>query len=303
MAKLIKFNLLLDEKPVRDIDGLRNNFNIHELLDYYESGVLERWLHARGYNDILIKVQGIENNSEENVLKGLINAFEIDINQDSLREAIYSLQQIKRRKEQIERFRKDEFKIARIIEDYHLEFYQVLQEIETRNNDFPFIQAKIGLLSGRFRELIKINTERFYSYFIEHAPLVIFAVLMDRQLRQNFLDDSSLFPKLKEIVAPEYLEKLPFNFMWSNAAHEQKYWRVIGKKDHEYLILRMEDGNYVRNLEKFDEALTFKDVNGKFPILRGIEYQSAYPEHKILFLPCSARDPFWATAFQKTSSN
>ncbi|MBF0228235.1 MAG: hypothetical protein HQK63_01365 [Desulfamplus sp.] len=38
MTKPIKFNLILDGKPIRDITGLEENFNIDDLLEHYKSG-------------------------------------------------------------------------------------------------------------------------------------------------------------------------------------------------------------------------------------------------------------------------
>lgn len=49
MAKTIKFNLICDEKPVRTVEDLQNNFSIEDVLDYYRNGLLTRWLKVRGY--------------------------------------------------------------------------------------------------------------------------------------------------------------------------------------------------------------------------------------------------------------
>ncbi|MEM6765236.1 MAG: hypothetical protein AAF824_01330 [Bacteroidota bacterium] len=302
MAKTIKFNLLLEDKPVRDLEGVKENFNIHELLEYYENGLLVRWLKGRGFLDVLRKVESIDNSSEEKTISGLISAFGMELSQSTIKEAIYILQQMKHRRAKLQELRSQEFQISNIIEQYHQEFYQILQDLETNRENFPFIKTKISLLSSHYQELVKINIIRFYLYFIDNAPLVIFATLMDKNLRDHFLNDPTISNKLMGIVGNDYLNRLPFNFMASNAAHKQKYWRVIGKKDQEYMMIRMEDGNYVRNLERFDEALTYKEVNGMFPILKGVEYQSAYPEHKIIYLPCSAKDPFWTDQYKKKNT-
>ncbi len=36
MAKTIKFNLILDGNPVRDIEDLRDNFSIEDILEVYK---------------------------------------------------------------------------------------------------------------------------------------------------------------------------------------------------------------------------------------------------------------------------
>ena len=37
MAKTIKFNLICDDKPVRTIEDLQNNFSIEDVLEYYSN--------------------------------------------------------------------------------------------------------------------------------------------------------------------------------------------------------------------------------------------------------------------------
>lgn len=299
MAKKIKFNLLLDGNPVRDLEGVRNNFNIHELLAYLEDGVLERWLVSRGYYELWERIQMINRNDLHQLITDLTDVFGMEITDSGLKEVKYSLEQMRYREMLIQQIKEGEFQLAKIIEQYHQEFYMILQQIEERKDDFPFIKTKISLISDHYHELVKINIIRFYQYFIDQAPLVIFTALMDHRLRSYFLNDSTISELLNQIVKPEYLQSLPFKLMWSNASHEQRYWRVIGRENEEYIIIRMEDGNYVRNLEKFDEALTHEEVNGKFPILKGIEYQSAFPEDKIIFLPSSARNVFWIKDYKK----
>ena len=60
MAKTIKFNLVCDQKPVRTIEDLQNNFSIEDVLSYYHNGLLTRWLEVRGYEEELEKVKTMQ---------------------------------------------------------------------------------------------------------------------------------------------------------------------------------------------------------------------------------------------------
>ena len=60
MAKTIKFNLICDNKPVRTIEDLQENFSIEDVLKYYNNGLLKRWLAVRGYKAELEKVEAME---------------------------------------------------------------------------------------------------------------------------------------------------------------------------------------------------------------------------------------------------
>ena len=59
MAKTIKFNLICDDKPVRTIEDLQENFSIEDVLKYYQNGLLLRWLEVRGYEAEYKKVSEI----------------------------------------------------------------------------------------------------------------------------------------------------------------------------------------------------------------------------------------------------
>lgn len=51
MAKTIKFNLICDNKPIRKIEDLQNNFSIEDVLAYYNNKLLHRWLEVRDYKE------------------------------------------------------------------------------------------------------------------------------------------------------------------------------------------------------------------------------------------------------------
>ncbi|NEO71133.1 MAG: hypothetical protein F6K52_17005 [Moorea sp. SIO3H5] len=64
----------------------------------------------------------------------------------------------------------------------------------------------------------------------------------------------------------------------------KEFWKDIEPKGKRFMILGMNDGNYVRNSGKHGEELSADDVNGKFVILDGIDYKSRNPDHVIGYL-------------------
>lgn len=65
MAKTIKFNLILDNYPVRNIEGLQEHFSIEDMLKYFENGLLLRWLNVRGYDEQYTLVKNIDKSLEK----------------------------------------------------------------------------------------------------------------------------------------------------------------------------------------------------------------------------------------------
>ena len=64
--KRIKFPLVMKNgKEVRDIEALRENFDIESTAEYYSNGKLERWLENNYYDDILEKVWKLTGNETD----------------------------------------------------------------------------------------------------------------------------------------------------------------------------------------------------------------------------------------------
>ena len=80
MAKTIKFNLICDDKPVRTIEDLQENFSIEDVLKYYQNGLLLRWLEVRGYEAEYKKVSEIREIEALEIVKELIKIFDIEAN-------------------------------------------------------------------------------------------------------------------------------------------------------------------------------------------------------------------------------
>lgn len=99
MAKTIKFNLICDQKPVRTIEDLQQNFSIEDILAYYHNGLLIRWLKVRGYAEELKKVTAIVETEDIGIIKKLIEIFGVVTDYQSVEEDIYILKYLEEQKE------------------------------------------------------------------------------------------------------------------------------------------------------------------------------------------------------------
>src|SRR5699024_9190739 len=99
MAKTIKFNLICDEKPVRTVEDLQNNFSIEDVLDYYRNGLLTRWLKVRGYIEELEKVNAIPDEDSLEVIKALIKIFNVSTDDKEIAQGVYILKYLEESKE------------------------------------------------------------------------------------------------------------------------------------------------------------------------------------------------------------
>ena len=84
----MKFQMNIDEKPIRTIEELQENFNIDEILDLYEDGTFEKWLSSRNHIKELEKLREIKSKEEKEIILKLIEIFEIDKDEETLKKAL-----------------------------------------------------------------------------------------------------------------------------------------------------------------------------------------------------------------------
>ena len=355
MAKTIKFNLILDGKPVRDIEGLQENFCINDVLELYQKGLLQKWLKVRGFSDNLKKVEKLKDN--DSIIIELVKIFEVEKTQKEIMEATYSLKFWEERKLDIEEWEKRDNKIKEIIADYHNGYDTLKGQIKENRFNMPFLKKATKEIAGKYLEIFKINYWDFFYEFVDDVPLVIFAILMNQELKELFLKDKKInktindkmvfnSPKLAgfyskfsestevkkrtqtvgtgEVVGGlevidnyNYILELsvddkkeavkvflnPRKLSFSTSVEFKRiedineavsfsyfsgvtegYWKDLESKEKKYMIISMEEGNFLRNIGKKGEELSASDVNGKFLILDGIDYKSNNASHKLIYM-------------------
>ena len=78
MVRKIKFGLNMpNQKNIRDIDTLRNNFDLKNILIYYLNGKLSTWLKDRHYDEYAQKLEQIDRNDYAHLKKNIYNIFNI----------------------------------------------------------------------------------------------------------------------------------------------------------------------------------------------------------------------------------
>ena len=84
MAKIPKFNLIIDGELVRDIDQLQDNFCVEDMLDHFKKQRLQKWLKCRGFDEYLAKVEAIEAASDLEIIKQLMEIFDLQFVQSDV---------------------------------------------------------------------------------------------------------------------------------------------------------------------------------------------------------------------------
>jgi len=376
MTKMIKFNLILDGKPVRDLEGLQQNYNLDDIYATFQSGVLARWLEVRGYDEHLAKIKAVESTDEIFIAEELAKIFNVTPSGDEVRKSVYAAQFRKKEKENLEKLEKNKFEHDQVISKYHEGYNILLNEIKGKSNDYLFLKQAVSSLWDNYRQLFIVDFTRFYEEMASQCLLIFFTMLANDNYRQSDLFDekikASLFhliPQTRKVEKENYKEdhierhegdtnhnwrkitdfpviikgvyssrdevKIKGNKYDDNTEYSmeeaigkifrhgfaycsyypsdyveyakitmaikvedakfdppyksfngetQGYWKDLEPKGRKFLILKMEDGNYIRNSSKSGEGLRAKDVNGKFLILDGIDYKSNNASHDLVYM-------------------
>jgi hypothetical protein len=365
MAKTIKFNLIIDKQPIRDLEDLQNHFNIEDLLGAFYNGSLKRWLEARGLAAELEKLVAISGDADDGkIAVELCKIFQEDCTKEQITSAMYPFEFRKKDEEKLRSFGDLKNKKAEIILHYHAEYYALLNQMKENPGDYPFIKAAIQKIFESYLGLFKLDAKAFYDRFVTDCRLVILTILANCNMRPLLPHDlakvytdvgtnvSSLIPATVYNVTA-FLEKwkrdnnqpevrmctssdqnkalkkqkknicvlkcneggvtegtiinsediynwFPFSYVdcadlpilssehpsqvKSFAGVTEGYWKDVEPKGKQFLIIKMEDGNIIRNSGKNGEELKAQDINAQFLILDGIDYKSNNASHQLIYM-------------------
>lgn len=303
MAKTIKFNLICDEKPVRTVEDLRNNFSIEDVLAYYNNQLLHRWLRVRGYDQELESVSSVTSTEPMEIIKELIRIFDVVTNEEKVREDIYMLKYLDERKKRCAIYEQEKYNTIRIIEDYEAGYSRLVEEILDNPNDAAKIKANIAEMVSNYALILKLNHRELFYILIEKSVLAVMCLLMNEKSRNYYLpvektdedgavtldtsknpDKEAMFKCIcRMIQSPDFETKLEGNLV-SFSGYTDEYWKDLAPKGKRYMIVSIGNGDYVRAAGHSGGDLSRDDVLDKFVIVDGIDYKSNYRRNKLLYM-------------------
>jgi len=298
MAKKIKFNLNIDNKQIRDLDGLKENFNLSDLFELYKNKTLHRWLECRDYKDYLQKINEIATYDEREIAKKLIDIFDGDFENYEAEEILSDLFYAIRQKDYLSQININGANLKNIIENYHKRYNEIKKEIFENKENIGVLRTLSNEIYADFEYLFFIDKKQFFNEFISDAQFMILALLLNKNLRDEILNESDFVSSLmsltnsikvnkKKIIvqlAKNEITNDNMNFIKYFSGKTEGYWKDLELKEKEFMVLYIGNGSYVRSAGKLGEELTSSDVNGKFPILNGIDYKSNNDTHILLYI-------------------
>lgn len=304
MAKTIKFNLVCDEKPVRTIEDLQNNFSIEDVLAYYDNKLLHRWLGVRGYNTELEAVSAITSSDPMEIIKELIRIFDVVTDEEKVEESIYMLKYLDERKELCAIYEQENYNSKHIIEDYETGYRQLVEGILENPNDAAVIKANIAEMVSNYSWILELShRELFWTLIREDLPLAIMCLLMNEKSRNYYLpveitvedgktqldtetnaDKKNMFVKICSLIKQSDFISVVQENLIAFSGMTDGYWKDLEPKGKKYMIVSMDEGDYVRSAGHSGGDLSSADVLNKFVIIDGVDYKSNSATRTLLYM-------------------
>ena len=162
MTKAIKFNLLLDKHPVRDLEDLRANFNLDDLLTAYHSHTLHRWLEVRGLTEELDCLNAIKSRNELTIASALCELFHETISEADIKTAVYPIEFRQQQQQRLEKLDSQLFKKDVVIKGYHGGYEKLCAEMLEKASDYPFLKAAVNTLWTDYAQLFSVDFDLFF---------------------------------------------------------------------------------------------------------------------------------------------
>lgn len=299
MGKTIKFNLICDGTPVRTTEDLRNHFSVEDVLEYYNNGLLVRWLAVRQYESELEKVKGICATEAVEIVKALAEIFEVETDRGKLAEDTYIVEYRKKRKEDIRSLEAAEYEVEQVVQRYHKGYQELVDTITDNKDNMPKIKAAVAEIDRSYFKLFRLNHRNLLNLLIQSAPMAVFAMLMNENMRKCYLlteeeenrtkeisaDKAEMNKKIAELLRSyENLKEILGDNLKEFSGKTDSYWKDIEPKGKQYMILRIESGNYVREAGVSGGDKGTEDINNKFLIFDGIDYMSNSVTARLLYM-------------------
>ena len=288
MAKTIKFNLLCNGKSIRNLDDFRNNFNVEDVLRYYNNGILIKWLEVRGYLKELEDVTKIDTNNISDLILSLAKIFEVTDDYDKIKENLY----IYTYENELKKLIREQYAVSKeyndIIKYYHNKYNELIDEIIHNLNDKSIIKSSVAILVNDYIRLLEIDAKRVFDLLLKQAPLAIYTMLTHDYARRVFLGNEYFKEQLSNNVNSLSARKMLVSQTNDSIKLFQNitdyYWKDLVERNTKVLIIYMGKGTFVRSSGKIGEEITAEEAMKNFSILNGLDYKNNNIENELLYM-------------------
>ena len=284
MAKVLKFDLMLDNCNVRSLEGLQEHFVIEYVLKYFEDGTLSRWLKVLNYSEQLAEVEAIDKAlDKKDIALRLADIFGIEnVDSADVEKALNAFSYLERKQELTATVQENALFKKQAVEEYLADYEALIQHMI--DNSGGNIVEKLNKVFNEY-ELHRCEFDlsrwdkcrRPYLHVNTDISINVGALKEDVQkLEQDYLQlvklsFSELYFRLVEIAPMAIVAML-----WSdtfrelligenaNAYLKDSFARqsAVKKEDHPVLLGKIEYNRWIYIFRKFTEKFAIPNIDG-----------------------------------------
>lgn len=290
MAKTIKFNLILDNYPVRNIEGLQEHFSMEDMLKYFDNGLLLRWLDVRGYVKQYEKVSAIEKNTDKKtIIMELVKIFEVvDLDDSDIEKAISILSYLDEEKELNAIYKENAFAKNQVIDDYHSGYAALVMHMEENKDNMAILKADAIQLEREYFGLFELNHYELYFRLVASAPKAVFAILTRDAFRKFWIGEEAnakIYANVKvALLETSKAKEILGDDLKIVKRNTQAMWDPIERPEVKIMVISIVAGTFIKNAGNFSEKLGNTDVNEKLVKFDGLEYQCNNESFELLYM-------------------
>ena len=289
MAKTIKFNLILDNCPVRNIEGLQEHFSIEDMLKYFENGLLLRWLDVRGYETQYAAVEAVDKSLDrKEIVMALVKIFEVvEMDAADIEKAIGILTYLDEEKELNAVYKENAFAKKQIVDDYHSGYAALVMHMEENKENMSVLKADGILMEREYLVLFVFYHYELFFRLVESAPKAIFAILTRDAFRKFWIGEEAndkIYTCVKRLLTADKAKEILGDDLKIVKRDTQAMWDPIERPEVKLMVISIEYGTFVKNAGEFSEKLANTDVNNKLVKFNGLEYQCNDASYELLYM-------------------
>lgn len=290
MAKTIKFNLILDNYPVRNIEGLQEHFSIEDMLKYFENGLLLRWLNVRGYDEQYAAVEAIDKSLDrKEIVTSLVKIFEVaEMDIADIEKAIGILTYLDEEKELNAIYKENAYAKKQVVDDYHSGYTALIMHMEGNKDNMALLKADAIQMEREYFGLFELNHYELYFRLVESAPKAIFAILTRDAFRKFWIGEEAntkIYSSVKTaLLATAKAKEILGDDLKIVKRNTQAMWDPIERPEVKLMVISIVAGTFIKNAGNFSEKLGNTDVNDKLVKFDGLEYQCNNETYELLYM-------------------
>lgn len=255
MAKTLKFNLKFGNAVIRTIDDLRENFVVDDCYDYFQSGLLLKFLRARECAPYAEKIDALakKNYAIDAAVAEMAEIFCIDADKDAILAASYAMKIKSEKKDAYEAYAKGQTVERTIIQKYLYDYMTIVNQLVEHKNSLPKIEALVWELIDTYMPVLLFDWRvLFFNLTNNGAVYPVCHMLTYDFFRERYLtkDEHEIVPGDREYITNKLIEHVlrvienMSHFAWVKRAEVKSVdsWEIIEPAGKTFIVLALSDG-------------------------------------------------------------